>query len=532
MGQGSSIEQPVGLNGERPVMEPDEAEMKRLIDGASARVIKYLAGLPAEKPLAKVSYPDTDFSASCDLVAGLVEDTLPESATPYDTLLDTLFDDCLSAGINTAHPGYLAHIGGGGIYPAAVADYITLAVNRQMAVWQCCPGFVRLEMNVLRWFCNLAGLNAKTSLGSLTTGGSTATLSAIVAARTAKLPEEFTKGCLYTSAQAHHCVGKAAVIAGFPARRVRHVPVDECMRMKVDALKEMVEADRQSGLLPFMVVPTFGTTNTGAIDDLTAVADFCEKAGLWMHTDAAYGFFYLLSEVGKTASKGIERSDSICLDPHKGLGLPYGTGCLLVRDYAQLMYAHDGGERGAYMPTAGAADADGVATLVDFTAGSPELSREFRGLRIWLPMKLWGAQAFRDNIEENVANARWVAEELRSINGIEIVTEPQLSVLSFRLVQNGRSADQLNQDNKALLQAINGAEHVFISPTDLDGKFVLRVALSSFRSHRAGLVALVADVRQAATTVIASSGSVTTTVTSTTVGRGRGLSSDGDLCHA
>lgn len=237
------------------------------------------------------------------------------------------------------------------------------------------------------------------------------------------------------------------------------------------------------------------------VDDLEGVAEFCTKQGLWMHTDAAYGFFYALTETGRTALKGIEKSDSICLDPHKGLGLPYGTGCLLVRDYAQLTYAHQGGERGSYMPQQGETDADRVATLVDFTAGSPELSREFRGLRIWLPMKLYGAQAFRDNLEENIANARWVAEELRRIPRIEIVTVPELSILSFRFCHEGRSLADTNEDNKVLLQAINALGHVFISPTDLNGQFVLRVAVSSFRSHRSNLVALVSDVQHAAKTV-------------------------------
>lgn len=503
---GSGSYAPVGLDGNRPLLEPDAQEMQHLIDGASARVIQYLQGISEQKPLAKLAYPDTDYASSCNQVAGLIEEHLPEKPTPYDDLLETLFGDCLSAGINTAHPGYLAHIGGGGLFHAAVADFITNAANRQMAVWQCCPGFVRLEMNVLSWFCEIANLPRGTAFGTLTTGGSMATLSAIVAARTAKLPEEFTKGCIYTSAQVHHCVNKAAVVAGFPARRVRLVPVDARMRMRIDELKRMVADDRASGLLPFLVVPTAGTTNTGAVDDLAAVADFCATEDLWMHTDAAYGFFYLMTEAGRAAMKGIEKSDSIALDPHKGLGLPYGTGCLLARDYAQLMHAHHGGERGAYMPKQGDAAEAGVATLVDFTSASPELSREFRGLRIWLPMKLYGAQAFRSNLEENIANARWVADELRVIPDIEIVTEPQLSIVSFRLSREGCSSDELNQENKALLQAINAAEHVFISPTDLDGQFVLRVAISSFRSHRANLAALVSDVKQAVQTMAARRG--------------------------
>lgn len=486
--------EPVGLDGKRPLLEPTGEEMKSLIDGAATRVIQYLQDLPQVNALAKMSYPDTDLEAASKEIASLIEESLPEEPVSYDNLLSTLFDDCLSAGINTAHPGYLGHIGGGGIYHAAVADFISAAVNRQMAVWQCCPGFVRLEMNVIRWFCDIAGLPAATSFGELTTGGSTATLSAIVAARTAKLPEEFTKGCIYTSAQAHHCVGKAAVIAGFPSRRVRHVPVDDQLCMRMDELRRFIAEDRAEGLLPFIVVPTAGTTNTGAIDDLETCAEICATEGLWMHTDAAYGFFYAMTELGKPALKGMGRSDSITLDPHKGLGLPYGTGCLLVRDHAQLMHSHQGGERGAYMPKTDSSSSEGIPALVDFTAASPELSRNFRGLRIWLPMKLYGAGAFRANVEENMTNVRWVAEKLRALDGIEIVTEPQLSIITFSVTSTGRQLAEVNADNKKLLQAVNGAGHVFISPTELDGRFVLRVAVSSFRSHRSALEALVKDV--------------------------------------
>merc|ERR1712178_596140 len=135
-----------------------------------------------------------------------------------------------------------------------------------------------------------------------------------------------------------------------------------CMRM--DELRRMVTEDRAEGLLPFLVVPTAGTTNTGAVDNLETCADVCASEGLWMHTDAAYGFFYAMTDVGRKALKGLERSDSICLDPHKGLGLPYGTGCLLVRDHAQLMHAHQGGERGAYMPKTSNDGFNGIPALV------------------------------------------------------------------------------------------------------------------------------------------------------------------------
>eukprot|EP01062_Namystynia_karyoxenos_P004531 TRINITY_DN11605_c0_g1_i1.p1 TRINITY_DN11605_c0_g1~~TRINITY_DN11605_c0_g1_i1.p1 ORF type:complete len:616 (+),score=202.62 TRINITY_DN11605_c0_g1_i1:91-1848(+) len=488
-------------------LEPDAAGMRELLEGAGERVVDYLGRLPELPTLKGVGYPDADLAAAMQSIQDLIEPELPERPTPYADLLSVIFDRCLDQGINTAHPGYMGHVGGGGILHAGIADLIADVANRQMAVWICCPGFVRIEMNVIRWFCNLAGLPAVTSLGVLTTGGSLAMLSGVVAARAAKLPDDaLAQGRIYLSQHAHHCVAKAAGVAGFPARCVRKVPCDEQCRMRTDALRELIAEDREAGLLPFLVVATAGTTDTGAVDDLGECADICAAEGLWYHVDAAYGFFYLLTEEGRKVMRGIERADSIVLDPHKGLGLPYGTGCLLSRDHALLEHAHNA-ERGAYMPPAAGSSAGAVPDLVDFTACSPELSREFRGLRIWLPLRLYGAGPFRDKLEANVADARWAAEQLQSIEGVEVPTPPQLSILTFRLLprpsadadqaDSGAALERVNALNRELLKRVNSGGRVFVTPTTLpDGRFVVRLCVNAVRTHReqvSELVSLVAE---------------------------------------
>ena len=219
----------------------------------------------------------------------------PEHGVPLDELLDPLFREWIPRSFNTAGPGYLAFIPGGGLFPAALADLIADATNRYTGVWRAAPALVQLEANVLDWFRDWMGF-PPTTRGLFTTGGSMSIFNAIVCARERQLGTEIRSGVLYTSTQAHGSVVKSARLAGILPDRVRTVPVDEQFRMRVDALGEAIDADRRAGLRPFLVVSTAGTTNTGAVDPLEAIADLCDRAGLWHHVDGAYGAFFHLVE--------------------------------------------------------------------------------------------------------------------------------------------------------------------------------------------------------------------------------------------
>jgi len=281
---------------------------------------------------------------------------------------------------------------------------------------------------------------------------------------------------------------KAAIMAGFPAGNVREVPSDGRFRIKIDTLADQIDADRRNGWTPFFVTGNAGTTNTGAVDDLAGLADLAEREGLWLHIDGAYGGFFLLTERGRRAMRGVERSDSITLDPHKGLFLPYGTGSLLVRDGEALRRAHEVGA--SYLPPM-QQDPD----LVDFCLYSPELSRDFRGLRVWLPLKLHGVEPFRKNLEEKLDLAAWATEQLRTIPGIEIVAEPQLSIVAFRLTRPGATTDQENELNRHLLEGINRRKNVYLTATTLRGRFVIRICVVSFRTHLDRMQAAIGDIR-------------------------------------
>ncbi len=462
-------------------LEPSVDEMRTMVDRVAARVIDHIASLPSQP----ASYTE-DGRAGARALA----ESLPEQGTKLDLLLDLLFEQAVPLSYNTAGPGYLAYIPGGGLFPSAVADLIAGAVNRYVGVWIAAPGLVQLEMNVIRWFCDIVQYPPDAG-GILTSGGSLANFTAVVTARRERLPDDFSSGTIYTSDQTHHSVRKAAVLAGFPEKNVREIATNDLYELRLDVLQQRIAEDRKAGQHPFLVVASAGTTNTGAVDDLDGVADTAEQEGLWLHVDAAYGGFFMLTQRGREALQGIERADSIALDPHKGLFLPYGNGSLLVRDAAALRRAH--ATFADYMP-AMQDDAD----FVDFCDVSPELSRDFRGLRAWLPIKLYGIDAFRRSLNEKLDLALWAVDQLRTISDVEILAEPRLSLAAFRLAPPGRSERQLNALNRDLLDRINARKNVYLTGTSLRGRFALRICVLSFRTHRDRMEQCLADIRDSA----------------------------------
>ncbi len=461
-------------------LELTSETMRALVNQAMDRIVRHIETLPVQ--------PVSDVSGAADLAHSVVE-SMPESATPLGPILDLLFDRLVPKTYNTASPGYLAYIPGGGLFHSAVADLIADSVNRYVGVWMAAPALAQLETNVLRWFSDMIGY-PRGARGLLTTGGSMANFTALVTARRTRLPENFLSGTIYVSDQAHHSVVKAALMAGFAESNMREIAVDIDFRIRLDALRQRIEEDRRAGFSPFLIVASAGTTNTGAVDDLQALADVAQEQKLWLHVDAAYGGFFMMTERGRKAMAGIGRADSVTLDPHKALFLPYGTGSLLVRNGEELRRAHT--VHTDYMPPM-QDDPD----LVDFCLYSPELSRDFRGLRVWLPFKLHGAGPFRRALDEKLDLAAWATEELRRIPGMEIVAAPQLSLLAFRLARAGLDTDGLNDLNRRLIDAINARQRVFLTPTWLDGKLILRICVLHFRTHLDTMQAALEDIRAA-----------------------------------
>jgi aromatic-L-amino-acid decarboxylase len=454
-------------------LEPDAAEMHRLVDQAMQRIVAHIESLPTQ--------PAANIEGATEAARALIE-PLPQSGQPYETLLDFLFEEAIPRSFTASGPGYLAYVPGGGIFHAAVADLIADAVNRYVGVCAAAPLLAQLEANVVRWFCEIVGL-PKGSGGVLTSGGSLANFTAIVTARKALLPDDFLRGTLYCSAQTHHSFQKAANLAGFPHANVRDVPVDAKFRIRIDALEAAISRDRDAGMTPFLVAGSAGTTATGAVDDLPELARVARESNLWFHVDGAYGAFFNLTERGRTALRGIELADSVILDPHKTLFLPFGTGALVVRDARTLQRAHS--LHADYLPAMQQEE-----ELVDFCEISPELSRDFRGLRVWLPLKLFGIEPFREQLDEKLDLIAYATDELRKVEGIEIVAEPQLTICAFRLQGD-------NAANQRLLERINARKRVMLTHTMIDGQFVIRICIVAHRTHRDRVEMAIADIRAA-----------------------------------
>jgi len=459
--------------------------LRELVDEAMQRIAAHLDSLPDQPAW------NSDGAAA---LARTVAEPMPEDGQPVAKILDYLFQELIPVTFNTASPGYLAFIPGGGVPHAAVADLISGAINRYVGVWIAAPGLAQIEATVVRWFCDIIGF-PKEAGGFLTTGGSLANWSALVTARRCRLPDDFLSATIYTSNQAHHSVLRAATLAGFPEANVRLVEVDEQSRVCVNLLSDRITADRASGMTPFAIVGHAGTVNTGAVDDLDSLADLASHENLWLHVDAAYGGFFMLTDRGRRLLRGIERADSVTLDPHKGLFLPYGTGCLLTRDLEHLRRAHT--IRADYMPAL-----QEQAEFVDLCDISPELSRDFRGLRVWLPLKMHGVAPFRSNLDEKLDLAEWATQELRKISDeiddeLEIVAQPQLSILAFRLRREGLDEPALTKLNEEFLERINTTRRVYMTPTLLDDRYVIRICVLCFRTHLDRMQECMNEVRRA-----------------------------------
>jgi aromatic-L-amino-acid decarboxylase len=461
-------------------LDPAPQDMRAMGEATVAYLVDFITGLD-DAP--------ADATEGAEAFARTLAAAPSATGGDFDELMAQV-NDAVTRTFEYAGPGYLAYIPGGGLYTAALADFIAQGVNRYVGLWMPSPAVVQLEENVTRWLCGLFDYPAS-SQGLLLSGGSMANLSAMVTARHAKLGEDFTDGTYYVSEQAHASVTKAATIAGFSKRNLRLVPTDAQLRMDPEALESMIAQDRMAGLRPFLVAPSVGTTNTGAIDPLEPIADIAEHHGLWMHVDGAYGGFFQLTARGREWFAGIERSDSVTLDPHKGLFLPYGTGGLVVRDAEALRDAHY--EGAAYLQ-----DLPPTGDLPNYSEYSAELSRDWRGLRVWMPLQLHGVDAFRDALDEKLDLAVYLAEALRADPRIEVCWEPQLTVIAFRLAG---SYDDVVQ--RAFLGKINASKRVFLSSTMIGGRYILRACIVSHRTHKDRIEECVDIVRSAAAELIA-----------------------------
>jgi aromatic-L-amino-acid decarboxylase len=424
------------------------------------------------------SLPDLPaFRVTEDEGVGILESPISEAPIPVEQALDLLKNHVDRPGVNEGtSAGFLAFIPSGGLYASALADYIAAVTNRFVGISFASPGAARIESMLLRWLADFVGYPG-TAAGDFTSGGSLANLSAIVTARDAHplKAADYPRAVAYLSDQTHHSVVKGLRIAGMKECIVRHVPLDEYYRMRAEALEAAIHSDRQAGLIPWLVVAAAGATDTGAVDPLASIADIAHHNQLWLHVDGAYGAMFALCEVGQAILRGIERSDSVTMDPHKGLFMTMGTGAILVRNRDNLLNAYQ--HHANYLEGAETASATGGVSPADL---SPELTRPFRGLRLWLALKLTGVAPFRAALEEKLLLARHFYEGLQRLDGFVAGPPPDLSVVTFRYRPRRGDANEFNQK---LIRAIQQDGRIFLSSTQINGEVILRLTVLGFRTH-------------------------------------------------
>ncbi|HVM36799.1 MAG TPA: aminotransferase class V-fold PLP-dependent enzyme [Sphingomicrobium sp.] len=441
-------------------LEPDGPERQVLGGQALDHALAYLDQVedaPSNRPWSEV------FSQRLD-------PEFTEAGRDPAQVLDFVATCVDRPGFATTSPRFMAYIPGGGLFHSALGDLIAAASNKYSGFASASPGAVRIENACAAWLAQVIGYPAGAA-GTLTSGGSIANLTAIVAAREARDPEG--GGAIYSTRFAHYCVDKALHIAGRGRSPRRQVATDDFFRMSPQALEEALEHDASAGVRPWLVVASAGTVDTGAIDPLPEIAEICRRHGAWFHVDGAYGGLFALCDEGRERLRGIEQADSVALDPHKTLFLPYGTGAALVREGSHLLDAFS-------------ASADYIRPLGESEVGpspadlSPELTRHFRAMRLWLPLQIAGVAAFRAAQAEKLALARYFHARLSEIEGFELGAPPELSVVAFRYLPRSGDADAFNA---RLLEHLQQEGRVMLSGTRVDGTFLLRCAILCFRTH-------------------------------------------------
>ena len=384
------------------------------------------------------------------------------------------------------HPRFWGWVVGTGSPSGALAELATAVFN--VNAWGGHQSSAWVEAQVLDWCKAMLRFPAGGS-GLLVSGGSVANLVALTAARDSAHEALAERGLFghsrqlvfYGSAQTHNSVDKAIRLIGVGGAGLRSVPIALDFTMDLDALEQQVAGDRAAGLQPCCVIGNAGTVNTGAIDDLSALADLCEREDLWLHVDGAFGALAAISETLRPLVRGMERADSIAFDLHKWLYMPYDVGCVLMRDPA----AH-GRSFGSRAPYLSPLERGAAAGPIDYSALGPELSREFRALKVWMLLKEHGIAKYARLIEQNVAQAKYLAGRVHRHSELELMAPVTLNIVCLRYVgtTGPRDGGELDVVNREILMRIQEAGIAVPSSTSLNGRFAIRVAISNHRSIR------------------------------------------------
>jgi aromatic-L-amino-acid/L-tryptophan decarboxylase len=471
----------VGLQGDGTDAVPQQAGLPALADreGVLDELERVICEAWESFDAPRAAEPQLD-----ETLIGRLDEPLPEESCDVGVALAEAAR-VLDASISPSRPLYLGYIGSTGLEIGVLATALMATYDANLAV--AAGGADLVEEQTLRWVADFVGFPY--AEGAFTSGGMTSNLTALLAARERALPgcriDGFggRKAAVYCSAESHHSVVRAVEVCGLGSSAVRSIPVDEKHRMRPEALEEALSEDTAAGVVAVAVVATAGTTLTGAVDPLEAVADVCERHGVWLHIDGAYGLPGAAAPSAAPLFAGLERADSATIDAHKWLGVQKSCSVVLLSERDRLRAAFGHEER--YMLHEG-----DVANPVDRTL---EYSRPFRSLRLWMAFRVYGASRYRAWIEQTLANARLLADSLRESPEFELLHDPMLSTVCFQHVPPG--AGDIDAHNVKLAREMQRDGRVFLAPATVDGHACLRVCFVNFRTTPEG-VAFVMEVAE------------------------------------
>lgn len=433
--------------------------------------------LQREELLEKVAHFANDYledlpNAKAFVQKGPKQDAfrIDQSKKNIGEILTIFKENVAEPGIRASSGNHMGYIPGGGIYSSSLGDFLAAITNEYAGISYASPGAVAMENEVLNWLKKLFFF-PETAVGNLTSGGSIANLIALTSARDkfGVKNQQILKSVIYLTPQTHHCIQKSLRIIGLEDVIIRYVQLDDHYKMDTIDLEKQIQFDISQGLFPFLVIGSAGTTDVGAIDPLDEIARIAALYKLWFHVDAAYGGFFILTSK-KNLFQGIEKADSLVVDPHKSMFIPYGVGAVLVKDSKAVM--HSNLYMANYMQDALSDD-----LVKDPANVSPELTKHFRALRIWMPLQLHGIAPFIANLEEKLLLTTYFRAQLMA-GGFLVGPEPDLSISYFWYPFK----EDENAFNKRLLQHIHEDGSIFLSSTLLNEKFVIRIAVLSFRT--------------------------------------------------
>jgi len=472
--------------------EPQADDVRALGDAVSAWIARHFADIR--------SLPIIPETTPAETLARFAE-PVPEGPAEWRSLLERFEREVVPRSFHLPSPRYFGLMNPTPLPVAVFAEALAAALNQNVAAWHHSPAATAIEATVIRWLCTIVGL-PEGAFGSLTSGGSQANTTGIKIGLAAKVPASTSGGVhglprrpvLYASAEAHFSIEKSANILGLGTEGLRKVPVDRDSRLDVAALRRMVAEDRAAGLLPFCVVGVAGVTSNGVIDRLDAIADVAEEEGLWYHVDAAYGAGGLMSDALRPAYHGIERADSVTLDPHKWWHVPFPCGACITRDggAARRAFQH----RAVYIP-----DADDA---LDFRDHGMIGSRPFAALKVWLAMQLVGRRGYGRLAEEQVALARRFAAELTGDGEWVAVTPVDTAIAAVRWTGSAgapahrRTDLALDAAQDRIVKRVLASRRLWVSPTTTVGTRAIRVMVISYLTRWEHLEELIAALREAA----------------------------------